>query len=269
MSNLFDPEKNLHEFLDCVHNEKIVNFYNEFYKRAEESKAHSEFCRLVYGRDFCQHGMLDMNQLDKLIEISKLNKDNLVLELGSGTGYITEYISDITQCQITGIDIAAEAIEYASVRTKDKKNRIFFEIKDMDNLDYADNYFDAVISIDTLYFVKDLENSIKNIVRVLKPEGSMYIFYHVHPDVGNVPGSDPVRCSDLGTVLDRLGLKYQTIDFTRENNKHWELKEQVLLELRTKFEEEDNMFLYNNRMKECLENLGEYYRFLYIVQRLQ
>lgn len=261
--------KNLHEFLDCIHTEKVVYFYNEFYKRAKESKAHSEFCRLVYGQDFCQHGMLDMHQLDKLIEVSKLNKDNLVLELGSGTGLITEYISDITQCQITGIDIAAEAIELASERTRDKKNRIVFEIKDMDHLDYPDNTFNAVISIDTLYYVKDLESTIKNIVKVLKPEGSMFIFYHVDPDVGNAPGFDYARCSELGTVLDRLNLKYQTIDFTKDNNKHWELRKQVLLELRTKFEQEDNMFLYNNRMDECLDNLGEYCRFLYIVEQIE
>lgn len=266
MSYAFDPEKNLHGFLDCVHNEKILNFYNEFYKRAEESKVHSEFCRLVYGQDFCQHGMLDMYQLDKLIEVSKLNKDNYVLELGSGIGLITEYISDITQCQITGIDIATEAIEHASERTKDKKNKILFETKDMENLDYSDNSFDKVISIDTLYFVKDLESTIKNIIKVVKPEGSMYLFYHVDPDE-IAPGFDPVRCSHLGAVLDRLSLKYKTIDFTRENNKHWELKKQVLLELRTMFEEEDNMFLYNNRIEECLGNLGEFYRFLYIVEQ--
>lgn len=242
-------------------------FYNEFYKRAKESKAHSEFCRLVYGQDFSQHGMLDMNQLHKLIDVVNINFDSNVLELGCGSGYITEYISDKTRCHITGIDIAAEAIEHANKRTIKKRDRVIFDTKSMENLDYPDNSFDAVISIDTLYFVGNLESTLQSMSRVLKPGGSMYIFYHVPPYVGNVPDSDPASCSNLGRVLDRSSLKFQTIDFTKENMMHWELKKQVLLDLKAKFEEEGNMFLYNNRMEECKGNLGEFYRYLFIVRK--
>jgi SAM-dependent methyltransferase len=267
MIDEFDPEKSLHQFIDHVHNKKILDFYNEFYKRAKESKAHSELCRNVYGEDFCQHGMLDMNQLDRLIEVSKLNRDTRVLELGSGAGLVAEYISDVTQCWITGIDISAEAIEYASARTKDKKNKIVFEIGDMADVCYPDNAFDAVISIDTLYFVKNLEGTIRNAVKSLRPKGRIYIFYHVDPDLGDCPSLDPVRCSQLGVALDKVGLEYQVIDFTIENIKHWELKTQVLLELRTKFEEENNLLLYSSRMEECMSNMCYFYRFLYIVER--
>lgn len=244
----------------------ILFFYNEFYKRAEKSSAHSEFCRLVYGQNFCQHGMLDMNQLNKLIDAAELNNNSHVLELGCGNGFITEYISDKTQCKITGIDIAENAIEHAKIRTILKRDRLVFETGSMENLDYPDNSFDAIISIDTLYFVGNLKNVIQSVSRVLKPGGSMYIFYHVPPEVGNDPGSDPAKCSYLGKVLYDLDLKFLTIYFTKENRQHWELKKQVLEQLRTKFEEEGNMFLYNNRMEECMYNLGEFYRFLYIVE---
>lgn len=242
-------------------------FYNEFFKKAEQSKAHAEFCRLVYGENLCQHGMLDINQLHKLIEISRTNMHSHVLELGCGNGLITEYISDITQSHIIGIDIASEAIERANHRTIEKRGRIVFETKSMENLDYPDNSFDAVISIDTLYFTKNLESTVQSMIRVLKTQGIMYVFYHVPPEVGNAPGSDPARCSRLGKVLDKLDLKYKTIDFTKENNVHWRLKKQVLLELRPKFEEEGNLFLYNNRMEECMGTLGDYYRFLFMIKK--
>lgn len=241
-------------------------FYNEFYRRAEESKAHSEFCRLVYGKDLCQHGMLDMDQLHRLIEVSKLDNNSKVLELGCGNGFITEYISDRTLCHVTGIDIAVEAIEHAKDRTKDKCDRLFFQTMSMDSLDYKENSFDAIISIDTLYFVKDLESVLKSIYRVLKPDGTVFIFYHVPLDVVNRSASDPAQNSMLGSALNHLNYNYRIIEFTEENKKHWELKKQILLELKPKFEEEDNMFLYNNRMAECIGNLGEFYRFLYIVR---
>ena len=240
-------------------------FYNEFYEKAEKSEVHSEFCKLVYGKDLCQHGMLDMNQLDKLIEISKLNSNSNVLELGCGNGFITEYISDKTQCHITGIDIAKKAIEHANERTKQKNNRIIFETKNMEKLDYKEKSFDVIISIDTLYFVKDLNNTLQNIQRLLKQEGVMYIFYHVPPDAACCSELNPSKDSMLGKALDRLNCKYQTIDFTKENKRHWELKKQVLLKLKSNFEGEGSMFLYNNRMAECMGNLGEFYRFLYII----
>jgi hypothetical protein len=104
-------------------------------------------------------------------------------------------------------------------------------------------------------------------VKMLKAKGSMYVFYHVDPGLEDRPGLDAARCSQLGVVLDRLDLKYQVIDFTAENKKHWDLRERVLLELRAKFEEEDNMFLYGSRMEECMSNMCDFHRFLYMVEQ--
>lgn len=265
--NLTEYGKGLAEEIENK-NYLTIFFYNEFYKRAERSKAHSEFCRRAYGHDLCQHGMLDMDQLNKLIEVSKLDSNSHVLELGCGNGLITEYIYDQTKCYITGIDIAADAIEQANIRTSGKRSRINLDVKSMENLDYPNNSFDAVISIDSLYFVKDLENTIQNIKRVLKPEGFAYIFFIVPPNVGNIPDTHPAKCSLLAEVLDKLGLKFRIIDFSKENSKHWKLKKQVLQELKIRFEEEGNMFLYNNRMAECKGNLDEFYRFLYIIENV-
>jgi MCRA family len=43
-----------------------VRFYNEFFARAATSKAHARLCERAYGRDLCQHGMMDMAQLDQI-----------------------------------------------------------------------------------------------------------------------------------------------------------------------------------------------------------
>jgi hypothetical protein len=41
----------------------MIEFYNDFYPRAEQSKAHRTLCERVYGKNLCQHGMADMNQI--------------------------------------------------------------------------------------------------------------------------------------------------------------------------------------------------------------
>ena len=77
-------------------------FYNEYFTRALTSAAHARFCERVYGRDLCQHGMMDMEQLGKLIEVLQLGPASRVLELGCGNGRVAEYISDTTGAHIIG-----------------------------------------------------------------------------------------------------------------------------------------------------------------------
>jgi ubiquinone/menaquinone biosynthesis C-methylase UbiE len=239
-------------------------FYNEFFRRAEKSDAHANFCRMVYGRNFCQHGMLDMYQLNRMIETGGICESSRVLELGCGNGHITEYIFDRTQCRITGIDIADKAISAARRRTKEKSRFIDFRTMSMDKLKFAEQSFDFVLSIDSLYFVKDLEDTIMRMKRVLKPGGAMLIFYHFPPEA-DTRGEDPSRASKLGKTLDKMGLQYSTTDFTKENRRHWKTKKDVLLVLKDAFEAEGNVFLYNNRISECEDNFHEFHRYLYIV----
>lgn len=85
------------------------------------------FCTLVYGKNLCQHGMTDMNQINSLIGLMDLNKDSEVLELGCGSVHISEYISKVTKAQINGIDLSPTAIELAVQRTKNNKNNLKFE----------------------------------------------------------------------------------------------------------------------------------------------
>lgn len=91
--------------------------YDEYYARANDSKAHAAFCERVYGSNLCQHGMMDMEQLEKLIEMLDLSETSQVLELGCGNGFVTEYISDATGAHITGIDISRVGIEHEAEAT--------------------------------------------------------------------------------------------------------------------------------------------------------
>jgi ubiquinone/menaquinone biosynthesis C-methylase UbiE len=258
-------EEGLRGFFDRARTQKIERFYDEYYERAQRSEAHSEFCRLVYGRDLCQHGMLDMKQLDRLLEIASLQADRVVLELGCGAGFIAEQVSERTRSRVVGVDISSAAIEQARARVeREGKTRLTFETKDIEKLDYPERSFDAAISIDTLYYVDDVENVVRRTARALKPGGAMYVFYNVHPDVGQA--SDPASASPLGLALDRLNLPYRTVDFTQENREHWELRREVLSQLHEKFQEEDNLFLYDTRMDEYSEGFGDYHRFLYVVE---
>lgn len=101
-----------------IHKEQLIEGFSDGLIRSEQSKAYAVFCERLYGKNLCQFNMMDMVQLNKLFDVLNLNKNSRVLDLGCGIGTITEYISDLTQAHITGIDFAAGAIKRAQERTK-------------------------------------------------------------------------------------------------------------------------------------------------------
>lgn len=243
------------------------SFYNNFFRYASKSKAHSKFCKLAYGKDLCQHGLLDMIQLDKLLMTAGLTECSNVLELGCGNGYITEYISDITGCRILGTDLSNEAVEQAMERTKHKRNRLNFSVVNMDCMVLPENTFDAILAIDSLYFVNSLENVLQTATSSLKLHGKLYLFYvfKVNEDIA---GDETIPdLSFLAKTLMSLKLPYVAYDYTEENRNHWINKQNILENMKAEFESEGNMFLYNNRLEENLDHYEEFYRYLYVVER--
>ena len=81
---------------------------------------------------------MDVEQLNKLLEILSLNESSRVLDLGCGIGSVTEYISDVTGAHITGVDFAEDAIIRARSRTRAKRNRLTYEVGDMNDLRFPD-----------------------------------------------------------------------------------------------------------------------------------
>ena len=240
--------------------------YNMYFARAEKSEAHRLFCEQVYGRNLCQHGIADVKQLTKLLDVLQLSEDNSVLDLGCGNGMITEYLSDISGASFTGIDLSEEAIKQAQKR---KKKNLHFQVGNMYLLDFDENSFDAAISIDTLYFV-DIQEVITQLLTIVKLHGQMGIFFTQWIDDDTekemlLPGN-----TELAEVLNKYNLEYRTVDFTKEEEEHWQKKVRVLEELKPKFEKEDNLTLYEYRYEEAQYykewDSQKRYRYLYHIQ---
>jgi len=144
---------------------------------AEQSAVSKKFCQQVYGIDLCQFNMMSRAQLDKLLEEMNLGKDDHILDLDCGVGLISEYVSDVTGAAVFGIDFASGVIERARERTVKKRGRLSYQVMDMDALSLPSQSFSGVISIDTLYFVNDLEGTIRSVRECLRMNGRMGILY--------------------------------------------------------------------------------------------
>ena len=109
--------------------------------------------------------------INAMKERYNLKDESRILDIGAGKGFMMYDMKKIMpNAEIRGIDISEYAIRNAK---EEVKNDI--HIGSATELPWDDNYFDLVISINTLHCLEleDLEKSIKEINRVSK--GNSYI----------------------------------------------------------------------------------------------
>jgi ubiquinone/menaquinone biosynthesis C-methylase UbiE len=193
---------------------------------------------------------MDMEQFHALLDILKLNEDSRVLELGCGTGYITEYIARKTSAHMTGIDVAYEAIAHALARTAKQRDQVDFLVGNMNTIQFPANSFDTIIAIDSIHIGYDLKEILRRMKLYLKPGGQMAIFWETW-----LPKDSPAETflpenTRLGAALTELNLDFEAHDFTAENNRFWERAIATLNDLKAQFDTENNQMLYEANARE-------------------
>lgn len=229
--------------------------FSKMYSASSQSKTYSTFCERVYGRDLCQANMLDEEQLQQLLSSLNLNPTHSVLDLGCGIGKITEYIHEKTGAKIHGVDFAFGAVEAANDRTKNNSN-VRFTIGNLDKLEeIIQEKYDAIIMIDTLYFVSDLNMTIASLKKLLKPDGKLGLFYSskkksTDTDIDLLPENKP-----LGKALTESGFSFTTVNFTSNEKRIWEESILIANELKEDFIKEKNLEIYKGRIAEASKNV--------------
>ena len=97
-----------------------------------------------------------------------------VLDVGCAGGFMSEAL-DARGAAVTGIDPAEDAIAAAQAHAHKGSRDIRYDVGVGEALPYADESFDAVVCVDVLEHVADLEQVIREIARVLKP-GGLFLF---------------------------------------------------------------------------------------------
>lgn len=93
-----------------------------------------------------------------------------VLDLGCAGGFMTEAIAE-RGARVTGIDPAEEAIAAARLHAQDAGLSVNYDVGVGEDLPYPAHNFDAVVCVDVLEHVADLQQVITEVARVLKPGG--------------------------------------------------------------------------------------------------
>lgn len=110
--------------------------------------------------------------------VSELNiRDSLrILDIGFGNGYLEKLIMKKGKCNIEGIDISEDMVNAATNNNRKyvEDGYIKFGIGDCCSMDYEDESFDVVTTMNTIYFWNQTDKGMSEIFRVLKPGGVFY-----------------------------------------------------------------------------------------------
>lgn len=101
-----------------------------------------------------------------------------VLDLGCGFGWHCRYAAENGAQSVLGIDISENMLGEARRRTEDP--RVEYRKISLEEYEYPENSFDAVISSLALHYVESFEDICRKVYRCLKPGGE-FVFSAEHP----------------------------------------------------------------------------------------
>ncbi|MBU1145804.1 MAG: methyltransferase domain-containing protein [Firmicutes bacterium] len=112
--------------------------------------------------------------MKKLQNFLKSYPKSRILDIGTGTGtFIKTIISlDDNYLEIIGIDVLENAIS-ASTKNFEGNKRIHFEKMDALHLTFEEHSFDIVCLSNSLHHLEDIGKTIKEMERMLKPNGAL------------------------------------------------------------------------------------------------
>ena len=92
-----------------------------------------------------------------------------VLDIACGVGYGSKILADGGSKYVLGIDISEDAVYYAEQNYV--KSNLYFQQGNAEQIPSPDSSFDIAVSFETIEHVRNPHTFLKEIHRVLKPEG--------------------------------------------------------------------------------------------------
>jgi len=151
---------------------KIINYYENYYRS----------CGLPDYKERAERRLSEedkevgrMERLQYLLNV-KFNSSQKHLIVGAGTGGLAVALSNNYGCAVYGVEPCEEEMDI--IRGKCLENGLDvnnFKQEYGERMSFADNQFDIVHCFTVIEHVKDIRTCIKEMIRVTKPNGFVYI----------------------------------------------------------------------------------------------
>lgn len=159
-------------------------------------------------------------------ECININENDKILDIGCGGGVNIEKFLKLTSSNVDGLDYSevsvAESIKRN--RTAVKKGKCEIMQANVCDMPIDDESYDLVSAFETIYFWPDIENTFKEVSRIIKPNGKFMIAQGTdgnHPDdekwLATVEGMSVYTAPQLKKYLTNAGFS-SAKSFKKEND---------------------------------------------------
>lgn len=103
-----------------------------------------------------------------------IDPNYVILDVGCGGGKTVNHLANrAPRGKVFGIDYSADMVEYSKKVNKKliAENRVQIVEASVEKMGFSDDFFDLVTAIETYYFWSSFSDAVKEIRRVLKPNG--------------------------------------------------------------------------------------------------
>ena len=252
-------------------NKEELLFYNEyekFYAMAEQSNAFRAFCYDAFGEDFSQDGFSDIKQIDRILQYIPSKENVRILDIGCGNGKMLGYLQKKTGAYIHGFDYSEKAI-----RTACKLFPVNSEFREgvIGDIEYPVGSFDVIVSMDTMYFAKDMKAFVAQIFQWLREGGVLFVGYQEGEVMSKTESADTTV---FAMALKSSGISYEATDITEQTYELLRTKRIAAIAHRSEFEAEGHKNWYDMLMAqtECVTEPYEQFkekmaRYIYVVRK--
>ena len=242
--------------------------YEEFYAMAAKSEVFKNFCKDAFGEDFSQDGFSDIEQINRILKYIPKQEYVYILDIGCGNGKMLGYLKEKTGAFVYGFDYSEKAIETAKILYPLNSE---FSVGVIGEIEYEAEQFDVIISMDTMYFAKDMTSFLAQIKHWLKSDGILFVGYQ-EGDI--MPKTNDAHTTVLAEALRENGMQYKVEDITEQVYELLHKKRAAAEKHKAEFVEEGHQNWYDMLiwqteyaqvpMEEFKEKLA---RYLYVIHK--
>lgn len=134
-----------------------------------------------YDKTFINQNLMgpnSMKMLEELLQSVKLEKGMRILDLGCGKGLTSVFLAKEFGVQVFATDLWINATEnYGTFKSMGLENQIIPIHADALDLPYADEYFDAIVSIDSYHYFGTEPDYMDKLVPLVKKGGTIALAF--------------------------------------------------------------------------------------------
>jgi len=137
------------------------------------------FARVANDWDTMREDFFDETIADSILKASDVKPESTVVDVGCGTGFLTQYAATRTQGsgKIVGVDLSPQMLQMAkdNLGKLGRIGSVEFKVGDAENIPVDDGFADAVVGNMILHHCPRPKRAISEMVRILKPGGRIAV----------------------------------------------------------------------------------------------